>query len=55
MIDFADFPTRDIASALRISGMESPPMASPPIFKKSRRDTPSQKARPRLPVIVSIS
>src|SRR5438270_11192576 len=54
MIALCEEPVPARASAARISGRVSPPSASPPIFRKSRRVTPSQNHRfsPRIVSIV---
>ena len=49
-----DFFTPPAASARKICGSESPPSASPPMRKKSRRETPSQNRPFECPLMVSM-
>ena len=49
-----DFFTPLADSARKICGSESPPNASPPMRKKSRRATPSQNRPCECPLMVSM-
>lgn len=53
-VSFFPFGADDASSALRICGRLMPPRASPPIFKKCRRECPSQNDEGRCPSIDSI-
>ena len=54
MMAFFDLPRPASASARKISAIDRPPMAKPPILRKFLRVIPSQK-RFSLPAIVSMA